>query len=286
MATAIPYPNDLAGTATGSAAASGAAAASQLPGYMTSMNNIGTNIASETAGQVPEDVIQQLQQGAAESGSVTGAGSNAAYLKALGLTSLGLQEQGLTDLTKILPATPGYETSQNPAFQTSAALSYEEKLQQQVFALQQQQQQEALQQQQLALQTAQKGARAGSTTWGSPLTPASPRSVPAGVDSSQLPGFWNAPGPTMVTGPQNTVTGSADPYAAWSAANPWANTAPPPYGASPAMGPSGTPLTPDTSPWINPIFNMPEADVNSAQAGLTPDQIADETAFAAAGGAQ
>ena len=157
-----PNPAGLAGSAATSAQTAGTATAgSQLPGYMTSMGNIGTNIASETAGQVPQDVIDQLKEQGAESNAVTGAASNAGYLKALGLTSLGLTQTGQQNLENILPSTPGYTVSQNPEFQTSAALSYEQQLQQQVFQRQQQQQQLEMQQQQAALAAAQGGLRAG-----------------------------------------------------------------------------------------------------------------------------
>lgn len=62
------------------------------------------NIGSELGGQVPTDVMNLLGQQAAERGVATGAvgspNANAAYLRALGLTSLGMQEQGQQDLTR------------------------------------------------------------------------------------------------------------------------------------------------------------------------------------------
>jgi hypothetical protein len=155
--------------ATSSSTSAGQAAAAQLPGYMTSMGNIGTNIASETAGQVPEDVIAQLKQQGAESNVGTGAASNAAYLKSLGLTSLGLENQGQQNLENILPVTPGFNISQNPAFETSSNLQYEEGLQQQVFSQQQQQQGIEMEQQQAELQAAEAGSNAGAPTgWNAP----------------------------------------------------------------------------------------------------------------------
>lgn len=61
------------------------------------------NIGGELRGEIPPDVIALMQQQAAERGVATGSpgspNSNAAYLRALGLTSLGLQEQGQRDLT-------------------------------------------------------------------------------------------------------------------------------------------------------------------------------------------
>lgn len=69
------------------------------------------NIGSELAGQVPSDVINLLQQQAAERGIATGSpgsdNSNAAYLRALGLTSLGQEQTGQADLTRALARNPG-----------------------------------------------------------------------------------------------------------------------------------------------------------------------------------
>jgi len=138
---------------------------------MTSMSNIGSNIAQETAGQVPEDVINLLKQQGAERNVSTGAGSNAAYLRSLGLTSLGLKDSGQKNLESILGVTPGFNTSQNPEFQTGANLSYEANIQQQIFQRQQQEQDKAFQQQMMALNAAKQGLNnSGSprVSWASP----------------------------------------------------------------------------------------------------------------------
>src|SRR5260221_13381660 len=201
MATSFPL--DLAGTATRSAAGAGSAAAAQLPGYMTSMGNIGTNIASETAGQVQDDVINQLKEQGAESAVSSGAASNASYLKSLGLTSLGLKEQGQKDLESILPSTPGYTVSQNPEFQTSSNLNYEANIQQEIFRRQQQQQQFALEQQQAAVAAAKQGlGTGGGTNW---ATPTNSWSGGPGVDSLGFPNDTTAalPGQTSAGGATN-----------------------------------------------------------------------------------
>lgn len=190
-------PPTLAGQAAGSAAAAGTSTlSSALPDYMTSMGNIGTNIASETAGQVPQDVISQLQQNGAESNTGTGASSNAAYLRALGLTSLGLETQGQQNLEGIEPSIPGYTTSQNPAFQTTSQQTLTTAEDQASILDSQQQQNTAFQQQQKALQTAQAGLTAGSTA-GSPTNSWS--------GSSAVPGSspWSA---ATGSGTDNSVT--------------------------------------------------------------------------------
>lgn len=81
-----------------------------LPDYQALTQKASANIANELAGVVPPDVINQISQAAAERGVASGSymdpNSNAAYLKALGLTSLGLQQQGQSDLTAAVKRTP------------------------------------------------------------------------------------------------------------------------------------------------------------------------------------
>jgi hypothetical protein len=152
--------------ATTGAIASGLTAYSQLPGYQASIANIGSAVQSETAGQVPADVIAQLQQQGAEGNAQTGAASNAAYLHALGLTSLGLESQGAQTLNQTVQQLPGAQVSQNPAYYQNVQQNYEAQLQQQVSSQQQQQQALAIQQQQQALATAQQSSQVPTTLYG------------------------------------------------------------------------------------------------------------------------
>lgn len=209
---AISYTTDLAGTAAGSAASAGQSAAMQLPGYMTSMSNIGNNIASETAGQVPADVIEQLKEQGAESNVSTGSSGNAGYLKALGLTSLGLTQTGQQNLENILPSTPGYTVSQNPEFQTSANLQYEAQTQQQVWQKQAEQQAIALQQQAQALAAAKAGLGGSGTSWGRPTPPAA---IGPAADNNVNPSYVPNPWQTDTS----NQPGSTGAYAAWNAWN-------------------------------------------------------------------
>lgn len=81
-----------------------------LPGYQSMLRSDVTNIGSNLAGRVPTDVLSLLQQQAAERGVATGIpGSqnvDAAYLRALGLTSLQLQQLGHSQLTEAMQRTP------------------------------------------------------------------------------------------------------------------------------------------------------------------------------------
>lgn len=121
----LPPPVSTLPAATAGAISAGNTVNTQLPGYAGALSNIGGNISAETAGQLPPDVIQELQQQAAERGVATGSpgspNSNAAYLKALGLNSLQLTQQGQQNFQSILPSLPGAQISQNPEFSPSSA---------------------------------------------------------------------------------------------------------------------------------------------------------------------
>lgn len=68
------------------------------------------NIAAEMRGEVPQDVMNLLGQQAAERGVATGSpgspNANAAYLRALGLTSLQQEQTGQADLTRAYARNP------------------------------------------------------------------------------------------------------------------------------------------------------------------------------------
>lgn len=89
----------------------------RIPGEKGLEKTSSTNIASELGGNVPQDVVTQLAQRAAERGTATGIGStspntNAALLRALGLTSLDMTKLGQQELTAAEgrnPAAPIYD---------------------------------------------------------------------------------------------------------------------------------------------------------------------------------
>lgn len=90
-----------------------------LPGYQGMIGQSSRNIAANLAGQVPQDVVNQIAQQAAERGTATGLGtnapnSNAALLRALGLSSLGQTQLGEQQLTAAIGRTP-----QGPVFDPS-----------------------------------------------------------------------------------------------------------------------------------------------------------------------
>ena len=74
-----------------------------MPGYSSDMNQASTDTAQDLSGQLPQDVVNQIEQSAAERGvsSGQGAGSpntNAQLLQSLGLNSLQQQQTGLSNL--------------------------------------------------------------------------------------------------------------------------------------------------------------------------------------------
>lgn len=83
---------------------------SNLPNYQQMVAQSSGNTLSNLKGEIPPDVLALIQQQAAERGVATGSpgspNSNAAYLRALGLTSLQLQNQGEQNLTGAINRTP------------------------------------------------------------------------------------------------------------------------------------------------------------------------------------
>lgn len=81
-----------------------------LPNYADMVGQRTQNIGSQLKGQLPQDVINQISQQAAErgvgSGSPGSANSNSAYLRALGLNSMQLQQQGSQNLSSAIADTP------------------------------------------------------------------------------------------------------------------------------------------------------------------------------------
>jgi hypothetical protein len=77
-----------------------------LPGYQQSLANVGQNIQQMTSGQLPADVQYQIGQAAAERGVAQGGFRNADYLKALGLNSLQMNQQGQASMNAATAALP------------------------------------------------------------------------------------------------------------------------------------------------------------------------------------
>jgi len=81
-----------------------------LPNYQGMLGQATANAGSQLRGEIPRDVINQIQQAGAERGIATGMpgspNANAAYLRALGLTSIGQQQTGATNLHNLIADTP------------------------------------------------------------------------------------------------------------------------------------------------------------------------------------
>lgn len=107
--------SSLYGLTTGLDTAAGAgvigALGQEIPGVQGLIGTQVGNIGELQSGQVPADVIAQLQQQAAEIGAGSGMGpmapsTNAGYLRALGLTSLGMKEKGAQELNALMGSVP------------------------------------------------------------------------------------------------------------------------------------------------------------------------------------
>lgn len=88
---------------------------SRIPGEAGLEQQSSNLIGQQLGGYVPPDVINLLKQQGAEQNVLTGAGSNAAYLRALGTTSLAQQQAGERNLSAAVarnPAAPLYDPSQ------------------------------------------------------------------------------------------------------------------------------------------------------------------------------
>lgn len=104
-----------------------------IPNYSALIGAESGNTSQELAGQVPQDVVNQIAQGAAERGIATGSpgsnNSNAAYLRALGLTSIGQQQTGAKNLATMTTTAP-----MAPLFNPSSFLVTPEQQQQEQSA--------------------------------------------------------------------------------------------------------------------------------------------------------
>lgn len=81
-----------------------------LPNYAGMINQQSNNISQQLKGQLPQDVIDQIGQQAAErgisNGMTGGQNTNSAYLRALGLNSLQMQQTGAQNLAQVRADTP------------------------------------------------------------------------------------------------------------------------------------------------------------------------------------
>lgn len=94
-----------------------------LPQYGQNLGQAAQNTGSLLKGQIPTDVMSLINQQGAERGVATGSpgspNANAAILRALGLTSLGLQQQGLGNFQSLVGMTPTGQQFNPASFLTS-----------------------------------------------------------------------------------------------------------------------------------------------------------------------
>lgn len=196
-------------SATAAAIGAGNQVNSQLPGYAGDLTTVGQNIEADLKGEVSPDVMAELQQTAAEQGISTGGATGAAYLKALGLTSLGLEQTGQQDLQSILSSLPGARIAENPTFYTTTGQDLEARQQNSLWA---------------AAPNPMAAARAGLAATGAGYA------TGAGSGGVRLPAPLPNPGTSLPPAPVSPLNpfpaiedvnppGSPGAYAAWNAWN-------------------------------------------------------------------
>lgn len=235
-----------------------AANENRIPGAVDLEKKSSANIGSELAGQVPKDVMELLQQQAAERGVGSGVGAdspnaNSAYLKALGLTSIERQKSGQADLSAADARNPGA-----PLFDASSQLVTP--YQGTSLGLQQQQiSNSALNAQTQAQLAAQENALRASS-YRSP-------SLNYGGNTGTTTGTTGPTGSSVFPPDQPTNTDGG-----WGVT--WSN---------PNYSPFQTGVDPNYStgyqPWSPDIIPSSLADANSWQTGESPSQPGYEPFF-------
>ena len=128
--------------------------------------NYNALVESQLRGELPQDVINQIAQRAAERGVATGMPTapvgNAAYLSAIGRNSLQLQQAGQKAFEEQQRIALDEERIRQQAAQFAANLSFEEKKLAQALGLSQQE--FALQKAKMAIQESQFGRELGESS--------------------------------------------------------------------------------------------------------------------------
>lgn len=106
---------------------------SAIPNYSELVTQQSDVVGDQLAGDVPDDVLSQIIQSAAERGILTGSpgspNANAAYLRALGITSMDLQKSGMENMSRMVkdaPIAPLFDISKmfvTPADQQAAGMA-------------------------------------------------------------------------------------------------------------------------------------------------------------------
>lgn len=189
-----------------------------LPGYDAMTAQASKDITANLEGVVPPDVINQLQQGAAERGIASGVGPGSAnagaqYLKALGLTSLGQETLGQQQLTSAIQRTPTSPLFNVASMMTSPNDEQAARMAANMYAAAPNPAAAAQQAMQNALAGLKAGAGGGGTggvnlagAGGAPAT-ATPGAVTTPYTTGIYPGTGPTGGSTLLSGSTSTAAG-------------------------------------------------------------------------------
>ncbi len=180
-----------------------------IPGYTDASAKSSQNILAELSGQVPSDVINQIIQSSAERGVLTGGGpnANAAYLRALGLTSIGQQNAGEQHLAGAIARTPRPQLFRPDQYFTTPQQQQEAQLYANIYGSAPNPQQAALE----AMRQSQRGFNTGAGSV--------PRAPGVTMGTGAAPS-WNTPGNLNTAQGMNYSGGGPDTAANWNA---WAS---------------------------------------------------------------
>lgn len=235
-----------------------------LPGYQGMLGQAVQNTSQLQRGIIPSDVTNQLYQLGAERGTGRGFGTdspntNAALMRAFGLTSLGLQQQGQQQFGQLVGLTPQAQ-SFNPAS----------------FFVTPEQQQQAQAAQNLygsalipayASSAAMNALRSGLGTGKAAAAPAvdpffsAPSTAPASWRTQAYNAYWNPPAQTAAPAPVQPAA---------PAATSWYNA---PSATPGQYGPSDVPMAPTDMMGGGPDFSTTQPYGDQFWANLTPSDF-------------
>lgn len=222
------------------------ALSARIPGAPGLEEQSSANIGSELRGQLPADVIRQLQQQAAEGGvgrGTSGAPANeAAYLRALGLTSLDLTGRGQQELSAAYARNPAAPIFDPASLLITPYQGAELGLQTGQLGLQQQEAQNR------AMLEAAQLARSGGGGGGGGGTRYLP--APAAQDTGGGPMVGLSPYATMGPTLSDIMGAVSDPYTNWGS---WYSSLPAGTGDTGSYY-SSTPFPDQTAPPDSQVY--------------------------------
>lgn len=186
---------------------------SAIPGYDNLVASSSQNILKEIQGDIPNDVVNEILQHAAERGILTGTvgsdNNNAALMRALGINSIEQRQRGEQNLTNAIARTPRGQHANPEAFMVSPDAWQEAQMASNLYASAPVPKSAAT----ASLGSAARGLQAGIGAAGGGVAPRAtwtggePDRYAASRVEASYPAIWGQGNPDI----QDPV----DPYASW-----------------------------------------------------------------------